>query len=83
MQGICNPGEVLNKVPVVPNKSHKTLNGSVCGGFGVFGNGLQVIPAWPFRGDTMPQVLNFFFEELTFRGLKLLSVESKTLQHCL
>ena len=48
MQGICDPGKVLNKVPVVPNKSDKTLNGSVHGGFGVLGSGLQVIPAWPY-----------------------------------
>ena len=26
MQGICDPGKVLNKAPVVPNKSDKTLN---------------------------------------------------------
>ena len=31
----------------------------------------------------MPQVLNFFFEELTPRRLKLQSVKSKALQHCL
>ena len=44
MQGVCDPGEVHNKAPVVPNKSDKTLNGSVYGGFGVFCDGLQVIP---------------------------------------
>ena len=56
MQGTCNLGEVLNKGPVVPNKTYKAPNGSVRGGFRVFGNGLQVIPAWPypFQGDTMP-----------------------------
>ena len=62
MQEICDLGGVLNKVPVVPNKADETLNGSICGGFKVFGDGLQVIPAWPypFQGDTMPQVLNCF-----------------------
>ena len=56
MQEICHLGKVLNKMPVVPNKADKALNGSVRGGFGVFGDGLQVIPAWPypFQGDTMP-----------------------------
>ena len=85
MLGVCNPDEVLNKVPVVPNKSDKTLNESVHGGFRVFCIGLQVIPTWPypFRGDAMPQVLNFFLEELTFGRLKFQSMESKMLQHCL
>ena len=67
MQGIHDPGEVLNEASVMPHKPNKTLDGSVHGGFGIFGDGLQVIPAWPypFRGDSMPQVLNFFFEEFT------------------
>ena len=81
MQGVCNLGEVLNKAPVVPSKSDKTLNGSVCGGFGVLCDGLQVIPArpYPFQGDTMPQVLNFFLKELTVGRFKFQSMESKML----
>ena len=84
MQGVCSLGKVLNKAPVVPNKSDETLNGSVHGGFRVFCNGLQVLPTWsyPFRGGTMPQVLILFLEELTFGSLKFQSVELKMLQHC-
>ena len=83
MQGVCDLGEVLNKAPVVLNKSDKTLKCSVHGGFGVFCDGLQVIPTWPypFRGDTIPQVPKFFLKELTFGRLKFQSVESKMLQH--
>ena len=56
MQGIHDPGKVLNEASLMPLKPDKTLDGGVHGGFGVFGNGLQVIPAWlyPFQGDTMP-----------------------------
>ena len=82
MQGVCNPGEVLNKVPVVPNKSDKTLNGSVHGRFRVFCDGLQVIPAqpYPFQRNTISQVLNFL-EEFTLGRLKFQPVELEALQH--
>ena len=48
MQGIHNCDEVLNEVSVVSNEPDKTLDGCVCYGFRIFGDGFQVIPAWPY-----------------------------------
>ena len=48
MQGISDPGEVLNEASVVSNESNETLDGRVHCGFGIFGDGFQVIPAWQY-----------------------------------
>ena len=46
MQGICDSGEVLNEASVVLNE---TLDGHICCGFRIFGDGFQVTPAWPYK----------------------------------
>ena len=83
MQGICDPGKVLNEASVMPHKPDKTLDGGVCGRFRVFCNGLQIISAglYPFQGDTMSQGLNFFSEEFTLQRLEFQSMEPEMLQH--
>ena len=81
---VCNMGKILNKAPVVPNKSDKTLNGSVHGGFRVFCDGLQVISAWPYPlQETLCPKYSIFSLKFTFGRLKFQSVESKVFQQCL
>ena len=71
MQGVCNLGEVLNKVPVVPNKSNKTLNDSVHGRFGVFCDGSQVILLGhnPFKETLCPRFSNCSLKNSHLEGL--------------
>ena len=48
VQGISNLGKVLNEASLVSNKTNKTLDSHICCGFRIFGDGFQVIPAWPY-----------------------------------
>ena len=71
MQGICDAGKVLNNAPVVPNKSDKTFNGSVCGGFRVFYDGFQIILLGhtPFKEILCPKYSIFSLKNSHLEGL--------------